>query len=206
MPDLDIIERSLKGSWRAPYRLMKGGHPPEVVADALIKAAAATLRGDGGLPGFEAILEACMQAHAPGDAVRTLAEASRSIEQRFGQRHEAKLLARAAQRSKAQFDAGRALPSPLHLDKETLRELLRHSFFSRVTGKLVGEQKRFTDVQRAREYEANVWSCAEPQITKLASRLAADPTASRLRAPQSPRKRQTTAELLNAPLGRVSES
>lgn len=48
MPDLDIIERRLKGSWRAPYRLIKGGHPPEAVADSLIKAAAATLRGDGG--------------------------------------------------------------------------------------------------------------------------------------------------------------
>ena len=77
MPDLDIVERHLFRPWRAPYRLLQGGHSPEFVAEAAIKAAAATLRDDHGIPGFEPLCQASVRARNEAEGVKTLGEVRR---------------------------------------------------------------------------------------------------------------------------------
>ena len=94
MPDLDIVQRQLHKYWRSPYRLVKGGHPPETVAVGLIQSLAATLRDEGGIPGFESLYEVSSGAPTHQASVKTLAEVSRVIEQEFGQRQSVKLAAR----------------------------------------------------------------------------------------------------------------
>ncbi|HEX9943155.1 MAG TPA: hypothetical protein VGG03_14135 [Thermoanaerobaculia bacterium] len=200
MPDLDIVARGLTNPWRSAYHLMKGGHPPEVVAESLVKTLAAELREAGGIPGFEPLLAAYLQAQSEGDGARTLAEMSRDIEQRFGQQRSVKLLARAAQRNLARVEAGRALPASLSLAREHLQSLVQHHFFSKTTGRLIGPRKRFATIQEAREFESRVWASLEPQLTEIAHRLMSNPTASKLRAPRSRRQRRTTAELLDTPV------
>jgi hypothetical protein len=201
MPDLDIVERGLCRHWRRPYRLIKGGHPSESVGEAVIKATAATLREDQGIPALGSLCDACNKAYSDPSGVKTLAEVGRSLEQEFGQQPAVKLAARSAQRSLIELQYGRALPGPVALAKEYLKSLLRHHFFAKViTGRLVGEGQRFHDIQEARQFESRIWSHIEPQLIEIARRLVADPTASTLRAPNSPRRRRTTAELLEAPL------
>jgi len=198
MPDRDVIERGLTRAWREPYRLLKGGHEAEIVAESLVRAIAADLRGCGGLPAFERVLEAYMKASPPRGKVRSLAEMSRTIEHEFGKSRETQLLTRAAQRSAAKAEAGRLLPGAVPLAKEFLRSFLRHNFFSRVMGRLIG--KRFTDIQAARAVEARVWQCLEPQLSRLARSIAANPEAGDWRAPRAERAHRSTADLLDAPL------
>lgn len=200
MPDLDIVQRQLRKYWRSPCSLVQGGHPPEAVAAELIKSLAATLRDGGGIPGFEVLYEASSRTPLDQSSIRTLAEASRAIEQEFGQQQSVKLAARAALRQVVEQQYGRLLPSRLTFAAQCLRNLLEHHFFAKVTNLLVGEGKRFGDVREARQYEASVRSYAEPQLMELARRLISDPAASKLRAPKSSMRRRTTAELLDSPL------
>jgi hypothetical protein len=197
MPDCDIIERGLHKTWRPPYRLMKGGHSPEVVANGLVTALAADLRDTGGLPGG---LERLLAVQAQLGAVRSLAEVSRALEQEFGQRQRAKLLARAAQRASAKVAAKQALPGPVPIVLDYLWARLRHGFFARVSFRLVQTSDCFNDAQGVREFEARVSALLVPQLAKLAQRLLGYPAATRLRAPSSARRRPTTAELLDRPL------
>jgi hypothetical protein len=200
MPDLDRVERSLRRLWRAPYRLLKGGHSLEAVAEELIRCAAADLREQGGVPGFEAFLQVYIAPEHRLDFMKTLGDVSRSIEQKFGQERNVKLIARAMQRGRAKIIAGQALPDPPQLAEEFLCALIRHNFFDRVNYRSVGEDRRFKDVTESRDFECRVWLYLEPQLTKLARRFAADPTASKLRAPNSLRTRLSTAELIDTPI------
>lgn len=201
MPDLDIVERQLRRHWRAPYRLLQGGCPPEDVADLLIKALAATVRDDGGIPGFGFLCEATTRVFSEGGGVKTLAEMGRRLEQEFGQRRSVKLAARAAQKNLVESQYGSSLPGPLAFAEAHLNTLLEHHFFAKVvTGASVGEGKRFRNIQEARQFAASVHACAEPQLKKMAKKVVSDPTASKLRAPKSSRRQRTTAELLDAPL------
>jgi hypothetical protein len=200
MPDLDIIARGLARPWRSAYRLMKGNHPLEAVAESLLKTLVAELRDQGGVPGFEPLLDAYMHAQSERDSARSLAETSRAIEQSFGQQRSVKLLALAARRSLARVQAGRVLPSPLALAKEHLRTILRHQFFSRTTARMIGERKRFATIQAACDFESRVWTTMDSQLTETARRLMEDPSASKLRAPRSTQPRRTTAELLDLPV------
>lgn len=200
MPDLDRVERSLSPYWRAPYRLLKGGHSEEVVAEALLRCLAADLRKRGGVPEYESFLQVCMAPEQRQEPLKTLADVGRSIEQRFGQSRDAKLLSQTMQRTRAKIEAGRALPSSPYFAEEFLGTLLRHNFFAKVTHLVVGKERRFKDVIEARAFERRVCQELEPQIPKLARRFAADPTASKLRAPKSLRPRLSTAELLDTPI------
>jgi hypothetical protein len=200
MPDLDRVERSFSPLWRAPYRLLAGGHPPEIIAEELSKRAAAELRKQGGIQGFEPFLQICLAPEQRSEPKTTLADVSRSIEQRFGQARDVKLLSRATQQARAKIIAGWALPGPNQLAEEFLRALIHHHFFAKIPVVSVGEKRRFNDVAEARVFEGQVWQNLEPQIEKLARRVIADPTASKLRAPKSMRPHLSTAELLDTPI------
>jgi hypothetical protein len=200
MPDLDLVARGLAKHWRVPYNLLKGGQSVQAISESLVKALAAELRESGGLLGYEDLLLASKQAQAKGSKARSLAEASRSIELAFGQHPAAKILARAAQKNLALIEAGRALPGPFSLAEEHVRTVLRHQFFSRVTPRVIGREKRFSEVSEARAFETKIWAAVEHQLRKIAQSLVSDPTASTLRAPSYPRHRLTTAELIDMPL------
>ncbi len=196
MPDLDIVERGLRKHWRKPYKQMKGRQPPEAVADAVIKALAATLRDDGGMPAFEEVAAVALPVSSGSGSSRSFAEATRAIEMQFHQRRPVKLLAQAAQRHMAKVKRGRAIPGRASLADEYCRSLLDHHLFSKVNG--AGQE----DGQGGRECEAEAKAAMEPQLRAVVRQLLADPTARKLRAPKSPHRRRSTAELLDEPLVR----
>lgn len=198
MPDLDIVSRTLKKPWRSPYKLLKGGHPAEMVAASLISALAATLREEGGLPDFGTLLANTRGTPPERRSAQTLAEASRALEQKFGQQQAAKLLARSVLRNSAQVEAGMALPGPLPIIEEFLRSQVRANFLAKINGRLVGTL--FLSSESLRIFEEAMWTQIEPGIIKLARSLMEDPTASKVRAPRSPRRRHSTAELLDLPV------
>jgi hypothetical protein len=196
MPDQDIVERSLRRPWKRSYRVEKGGHSAEVVAASLIKDLAAAVRDDGGMPGFEQLLPVYFRVSGRPDGARTLAHACRAVEERFEQQWGVKILGRAALRSFALIEARRGLPSRVSLSEEYLRSRVRHDYFAKVTHRLVGRRKRFSDLGEAQRFDAHVWEHLEPQLKKLAVALASDPSARRLRAPKSLLRSRSTEELL----------
>jgi hypothetical protein len=201
MPDLDLFQRSLGRHWRAPYSLTEGNHPLESVAKALVSAVAATIREDGGVPCFASLCETIDRAIHDPNGAELLAEATRETEQRYEQQRAVKLAARAAQQNHSKILCGEALPGAISLAQDYVGEILRHNFFSRINNsKLVGNGKRFSDMEEARKFESNLWSSADPQLRRLAQQLAIDPSASRLRAPASSRPRRTTVQLLDMTL------
>lgn len=202
MPDQDIVEHSLKQPWKPSYRLRKGGCTPELEAESLGKALAATLRDEGGVPpGLEDLLTASSHALTRSDGARTLAEVTRILEQRFGQQGPVKVLARASTRNLAQIEAGRALPGPGSLIGEYLSARVQHEYFDRVRHRLVGGTNRFSDAEVERRFTAQVRTRMEPHLARLAASLTVDPSAAKLRAPKSSLSRRSTAELIDAPLG-----
>lgn len=196
MPDNDIVERSLRREWRAPYRFVKGNFSRETIAESIVAALAAMLRHDGGFPG----IERHMAAQSFQDNAKSLAEVSRAIEQDFEQKSAAKLTARAAQRNLAQIKAGRTDAGLLPLYLDALEFAVQHHLFAKIRYRLVGRGQRFSNVQEAREFENDVRQLYGSQVRVLAHRLLADPTATKLRTPGSKMQRRSTAELLNAPL------
>ena len=133
MPDLDRVERSFSPLWRVPYRLLKGRHDPQIVAEELSRCAAAELRKHGGIQGFEPFLRVCAAPEQRPESMKTIADVSRSVQQRFGQGRNVKLLSRVMQQTREEIAAGWALPSPNQLAEAFLRGLIRHHFFSKST-------------------------------------------------------------------------
>jgi hypothetical protein len=200
MPDRDRVERSLRPPWRAPYRLLKGGQPLEAVADALSRSIAKELRDQGAGSGFEPFLRLAVASESQPVSGKTLADVSRSLEQGFGQDRNAKLLARTMQKTRAKINAGQALPGARPFAEEFIRASIKHHFFAKVIFPSIGRKKRFGDVMEARDFERSVWKLLDPQLSKLANRLADNPNASGLRAPNSLRKRLSTSDLLDTPI------
>jgi hypothetical protein len=201
MPDQDIVERSLNRPWKRPYRLLKGGHPPEVVADSLVKSQTATLRNEGGMPGFQQIAVARLEALSTPNGAAYLAGAVRVVEQDLGQQPAVKLLAQAARREHVLVLAGRVLPSPESLVDEYLKAQREREYFSKVASpRLVGPGKRFSCIAELQDFLAQVRSHLEAQHKTLTVRLLADTSATRLRAPSSERPRRSTAELIEEPV------
>jgi hypothetical protein len=164
----------------------------------MVKALAATLRETNGMSGFEPVLAAFLEANSCTGT--SLAEMSRGIERAFGQQREAKLMVRAAQRTMIRVEAGMVLSGPLSMAREYLRTLVNHHFFDKVSGRLVGNRRRFSSAQHARAFEAAIWSSIEPQLSKLAARLIRATPATAIRAPNSLLPSRSTAELLDRPV------
>lgn len=200
MPDQDIVERGLKKPWKSAYRLLKGGCPPEVVAQALSQALAAVVRGESGLSGFEPMWIATSEAAARPDGGRRLADVARQMEQRFGQQPGSKVVAKAALANFAEIEAGRALPMARSLAEACLRASVESEFFSKTRYRVLGPGKRFTDRNSEHLFKREVDSHLAPAIEEMARSVVRDPSASKLRSPPSRLPKRTTAELLDAPL------
>ena len=83
MPDLDRLPRGLRPAWRAVADALRGRQPAPVVADAVEKALARTLRHSGGLQWLADLADAVAACHAQGslqpmEAVATNLERSQA--------------------------------------------------------------------------------------------------------------------------------
>lgn len=66
VPDLDRLPRGLRPAWRAVADALRGQQPPPVVADAVEKALARTVRHAGGLQWLIGLAEAVASCHNQG--------------------------------------------------------------------------------------------------------------------------------------------
>lgn len=88
MPDLDKVERTLPPAWRAPYKLVKGHHPLEEVARAVLKVLSGTLRREGGVPRLGELAQVIQQRDAGLLDDRRLSSVAFMLEQRMVTRTE----------------------------------------------------------------------------------------------------------------------
>lgn len=188
MPDLDIVEREIKSPWRKPYRLLKGGHPVEFVADALIKTATAQIRLDGGVPGFPELARA-LQTSSVSTTSGTLAAAARNIEHQFDHYRPVKILSRVCLRQQAHIDEGKTLPCVKDLASDYCWELMRHHLLSRIEPTLIGNGRRFEDLNSYHRYCKELRSNLDPQLRQLATKIVANPENRNIRAPAHRRPR-----------------
>ena len=201
MPDLDIVERRIPSHWRRPYRLMKGGQSAEIVAEAVLKAIAAQLRCDKGVPAFDQGLRRLSIPSSPARSHnKTLSAVANEAERRLGQRAPVHQLRRASRRVQALADAGRALPTPGVLGREYAWELARHFLFGRVEPTLIGPDKRFGSPGNLLEFERRVREESKIGLSQLGNRLARSPSSSKIRAPRRRRPIRSTSQLLDEPI------
>ncbi len=196
MPDNDIIQSALVPCWQAAGRLLRGGHPLLEVASASDKALARSLRQGGGLPGLDRLTALLEEVQAgqltPGQAMDRLHDVEYEYD---GSRH-IKVAAQATRQLVAEVHQGASfLDARRAVAERFCWELLDHQLFGRLRPLLIGT--RFADRDEAAAFEAACKAELTTAITKLASQLLADPTATALRAPAlRARTRRTTEELM----------
>lgn len=199
MPDKDVVERNLRGPWRAVYRVLKGGQPVSVYGGLMLKALAAQLRLERGLAALEEMSDAVTEAASRQGSARTLAETTREIERRFGFSPSARGTAAGALRLLGEIEAGQALPGGEALAVARCWEILERNFFGRLQ-RFVGPQLQFPDFASVDQMREACRSFLASGIQGVARRLANDPEASHLRAPASLKRRPVTPQLLEEPL------
>lgn len=199
MPDLDIVERQIKSHWRKPYRLLKGGHPVEFVADALIKTATAQIRLDGGVRGFPELARA-LQIPSVCTTPETFGAVARDIEHQFAHERPVKILSRVCLRQQAHIDEGKMLPCAKDLASDYCWELMQHHLLGRVEPTLIGGGRRFEDLDSFHRYRRELRSTLEPQLGQLATKIVANPDNRNIRAPAHRRPRLSVEALLGQPI------
>jgi len=197
MPDLDKVERKLLPEWRPAYKLIKGGHELEAVAQTALQCLVRTLRKRGGIPSLDESAQ-ILDRHDRGllDDRRLAAFAEKLAQQQ--ESATGKVLARAVMDLVVSGPGGFLRGDPdIRLAKGFLVRLVERCLFSQQRDYLVG--KRFSSRAEAVQTETELLGLMESGLTKIASRLAKDSSAANLRAPRSA-KRNSTEELLNQPL------
>lgn len=199
MPDLDRVERTLPPAWRAPYKLVKGGHPIEEVARAVMKVLARTLREKGGAPELDVLARILQRRDAGQLDDRSLSAAAERLELAMATRN-GKLMAAALLHPDVSGPMSFLLgPADERLAQGFLERMVETVLLSKQRNYLIG--KRFTDRQEAISLETELMALLRPHLARLARALVNDPSAKRLRAPSYPRPgRKSTQELLEQPL------
>lgn len=198
MPDLDKVERKLPPAWRAPYRLVKGNHPLEVVARAVLKVLSETLRREGGIPWLPDLAMVVQERDAGLLDDRSLSAVARELEQQMTTRI-GHLALSALLRPEVSGSAGVLLGRPdQRLAEGLLCRMVESILFSQQRDYLIG--KRFRSRADAIAFETQLLAMLRPHFSNLARRLVGNPSADRLRAPSFPVARKSTAELLDQPL------
>lgn len=199
MPDLDKVERKLPPAWRAPYKLVKGHHPLEEVAKAVLKVLSETLRREGGVPRLGELAKVVQQRDAGLLDDRRLSSVAFMLEQRMGTRTE-RLAVAALLRPEVSGPSSVLLgPPDERLAQGLLVRMVENILFSQQRDYLIG--KRFTSRQEAIAFESDLITILRPYLAELARRVARRPSAKRLRTPSFLRpQKKSTAELLDQPL------
>lgn len=200
MPDNDVIHRALVPGWQKASRLLYGGQSLLAVVLASKEALARSLRQGGGLPASNGLADLLTEVQAkevtPAQAIRRLHDIEYECD---GSRH-IKVAVRATEQLIVEVQQGAGFLDAQRAVAEWFCWcLLDHQFFGRVRPWLIGS--RFADLDEAAAFEAACATELAPAITKLASQLLADSTATALRAPSLRRQmRRTTGELLTLDL------
>jgi hypothetical protein len=163
----------------------------------LLKALTETLRSNGGIAGlmaYGAVLEAKMAA------VLSLAEARarvRAIARSQEQTPYALVVQKAVERCLAENVSGAAalVPGAITVAEAVCCTLMETELFGRVRPAMVGAQ--FPDHAAFDRYVADCRELLGPQLVRVSENLSRDPTAARLRAPPTRRRRAPTATILN---------
>lgn len=198
MPDLDRVERKLPKAWRAPYELIRGGQPDEAVARAVLCALTKFLREEGGAPRLPELAEILRERDAGLIDTRSLSRMAFRLEHEMTTRP-GKLVAAALMRPEVSGSQSCLLgPPDRRIALSFLKRTIESILFSQQRDYLIG--RRFGSRQEALHYESRLLSLLEPQLEKLAKRLAKRPSGRKLRAPSIPRLRKSTRELLDQPV------
>jgi hypothetical protein len=211
MAEGDRFERAFGAGWRSAYRWAREGVAPTAeVADKLVTALAKTLREMSGVPGLREMEEVV------GNAARRLTLRSSGVEEEAailiesfnaldrvvrdldGHRN-TKIAAEVGKSLLVQqgnYVSGHAIwPLTMRFVENTCTALVEHHFFAIARQNLVAEGK-LGNHEQARQWQHSVEEALQPLIWQLAERLAKDPNAKSLRAPNRTVKPQSTSDLL----------
>lgn len=194
MPDLDRLPRGLRPAWRAVADALRGQQPPAVVADAVEKALAKTLRRSGGLewlPDLAQAVASCRAQHS----VRPLERAANALDR-------GTVTGVGAAFVEAAWSLSGTVPDSegsIVVDELVIRGL------ERMIDKLcIGPLEPglvpgiFASSAQLRDYVA--LCVAAVQLEDIAQRLTRSGCSGRIRAPRTRLARPGTGGLLHAPL------
>ena len=196
MPEKDYFP-GIARAWQPPCRVLSQDGAPEEVVREIVRAPTRELRRAGGLASLPALSHLLYQV-----AAGTVSEAQAlhrldSINREWhGDRH-TPIAIRAVIKllnESQPFGLARLRPD-WALGLQFCRELVRHEFLDRALLHSVG--KRFASPDQAERFAECCWDLLKKWLPKIASQLAADHTAARLRAPRgSVSQRVPTSQLL----------
>lgn len=201
MPDLDIIDKSVRPGWRRASRLFKGQAQPAEFAQAAGGALAKVLREHGGLPGASewfALVQDRVAARLDGHSAFARVY---GLEHKYGHDRHVKLAAKVARRLLVEIGGGVRMRGDLReaFCSQFCREVADNGFFGPIRPKLIG--RHFATRAEAQHRESECREALERYVERLGKALAADPEAERLRAPSLRRTpKPTTEELLHTPI------
>ena len=205
MPEGDRFERSLGAGWRSAFRYAAGEVASEQeIEDKLVGSLAKTLRGNGGVPGHDAIVRTIVGA-LEASLMESFGALDGIVRDQGGDRH-TKVAVAVAKSFLVQQGVSILSPDQMarQLSMSTCEALIEHYFFARVTQRLIAKG-RFADRNEARQWQSRVEQAMRPRIEKLAGQLVQDPSAASLRAPGRVTKKVSTSELLSEDLGAIRE-
>ena len=194
MPDLDRLPRGVRKGWGKVADAMLGAHPPDVVADAVEKALAKTLRVCGNLSWLQDLDDVVVVCQQQGTS-RPLEDYVRTLEPRITRGVES-----------AFIDVARQLATSPHLHSVLGGQGVLVAGLLRMVDKLclgpIGPDlvpRVFATHAEYQAYSGAVRSYANTaSIANQIARRNFDVT--RLRAPRSRLERPGTAELLHVPI------
>lgn len=211
MAEGDRLEKAFGAGWRSAYRLAREGvAPPAEVADKLVMALAKTLRERSGVPCFREMEEVlrnaarrlALQSSGVGEEAAILIESfnalDRIVRDQQGHRNTkvAAKVAKALLVQQGNYVNGHAFwPLTMRFVENTCTALVEHYFFATARQYLVAEDK-LGNHEQARQWQHSVVEALQPAIRQIAERLAKDPNAKSLRAPNRTVKPESTSDLL----------
>ena len=188
MPDEDRFERLLRGrGWKRAYRLACGSSPMPVVADAIIKASAAALRGHGQCPSLQRIadvLSEALRSAQSGSGFATLVDALDVIEAddigfvgtQLARKAAEKVFVERAGRSD---DEGEVVDE---LGETFICDLIDHQLLSRVRPSVT--EKNHRSVEDQRRWEGELREALKPLACKLFRSALRSEDKDAIRAPK----------------------
>lgn len=193
MPDQDVIPRSVRGTWRQPYRALAGGYSAEEVGRAVTKALVASVRKDGGMPWVPVLAAGIEQSLATGSREPWRAARRQALRGSAGGAG-LRLALEQAEGLLADETDSHAIDAETALVMNTLERVVEARVLAPARSELV---ERLGGYEAEQAYEHSVLH--HVPIQQIADSVIRHPDGNGLRAPRQGR-RKSTAELLHQPL------
>ena len=198
MPDLDIIDSSVRPGWRPASPLFKGTAEPEEFARAANVALAKGLREHGGLPGAEGWFSLLRDRQSGQLDPHSAFTRARALEHQYGHHRHAKVAQRVASELLVQVGQGDRIGRdlPVVFCERFCGALSDNLFFGPIRPHLIG--KHFTTRKQAQSRERDCREALKPFVERLGRTLAVRLDGEGVRAPAIRRaSKRTTEELLH---------